>query len=107
MKLTVIIPVYNVEDTIDRCLDSVLGQSFHDMQVIIVDDASTDGSRDKCEAWTGKDHRVQAVYHKENQGLSAARNTALAKARGEYVTFVDSDETAAPDTDKGLFDILN
>ena len=48
MKLTVIIPVYNVEDTIDRCLDSVLGQSFHDMQVIIVDDASTDGSRDKC-----------------------------------------------------------
>ena len=83
MKLTVIIPVYNVEDTIDRCLDSVLGQSFHDMQVIIVDDASTDGSRDKCEAWKEKDHRVQALYHKENQGLSAARNTALAKARGE------------------------
>ena len=107
MKLTVIIPVYNVEDTIDRCLDSVLGQSFHDMQVIIVDDASTDGSRDKCAAWTGKDHRVQALYHKENQGLSAARNTALAKTRGEYVTFVDSDDTVAPDTYKRLFDILN
>ena len=75
MKLTVIIPVYNVADTIDRCLDSVLGQSFHDMQVILVDDASTDGSKDKCAAWTEQDRRVQVIYHKENQGLSAARNS--------------------------------
>ena len=107
MKLTVIIPVYNVADTIDRCLNSVLGQSFHDMQVILVDDASTDGSKDKCAAWTEQDRRVQAIYHKENQGLSAARNSGLTKARGEYVTFVDSDDAVAADTYKKLFDILN
>ncbi|MGI6232827.1 MAG: glycosyltransferase family 2 protein [Prevotella sp.] len=107
MRLSIIIPVYQAERTLRRCLDSVLNQSFRDIQVIVVDDASTDESHDICEDYRRMDRRVQLVTHKENQGLSEARNSGLQKARGEYVTFVDSDDELEDNTLSTLFEVLN
>ena len=107
MKLSVIIPVYNVSGTLDRCLKSVAGQTMRDMQIILVDDASTDDSADICRQWANDDGRIQVVQHKVNQGLSAARNSGIEKAKGEYITFVDSDDTIDTDTYSRLFAILN
>ena len=107
MKLSVIIPVYNVADTLDRCLRSISEQSFRDMQIILVNDASTDGSDEICERWRNDDHRIQVISHKENLGLSEARNSGISKAKGEYITFVDSDDEVERLTYMMLFDILN
>ena len=91
MKLTVIIPVYRVECTLDRCVESVVGQTYGDMEIILVDDGSPDGCPAMCDAWAARDRRI-SVIHKVNGGLSDARNAALDVAKGEYVTFVDSDD---------------
>ena len=91
MKLSVIIPVYRVESTMDRCIESVAGQTFGDMEIILVDDGSPDRCPEMCDAWAERDPRIQ-VIHKENGGLSDARNAALDVAQGEFVTFVDSDD---------------
>lgn len=101
MKLSVIIPVYNVSDTLGRCMDSVLAQSYDDCEFIIIDDGSTDGSSQMCDDYIAKDRRVK-VFHKENAGLSEARNDGVAMATGEYITFVDSDDYIAKDTYKLL-----
>ena len=97
MKLSVIIPVYHVESTLDRCVESVAGQTFADMEIILVDDGSPDGCPQMCDAWASRDRRVR-VIHKANGGLSDARNAAIDVARGEYVTFVDSDDFLDRDT---------
>ena len=97
MKLSVIIPVYRVESTLDRCLESVVGQTFGDMEVILVDDGSPDGCPALCDAWAVKDARIR-VIHQANGGLSAARNAGLDVARGAFVTFVDSDDFLDRDT---------
>ena len=97
MKLSVIIPVYRVEATLDRCLQSVVGQTFTDLEVILVDDGSPDGCPQKCDEWGRQDGRIRVV-HKQNGGLSDARNTGIALARGEYLTFVDSDDFLDVDT---------
>lgn len=91
MKLSVIIPVYRVEATLDRCVESVVGQSFSDMEIILVDDGSPDGCPALCDEWAAKDSRIR-VIHKENGGLSDARNAGLDVAKGAFVTFVDSDD---------------
>lgn len=96
MKLSIIIPVYCVEATIDRCLESVVGQTFSDFEVLLVDDGSPDRCPQKCDEWARRDSRVR-VIHKENGGLSDARNAGLDMARGEYVTFVDSDDSLSAD----------
>ena len=92
MKLSVIVPVYGVEETLRRCAESILGQSFRDLQLILVDDCSPDRCPQICDELAAKDMRVVVRHHKQNGGLSAARNTGLARAKGEYVTFVDSDD---------------
>lgn len=97
MKLTVIIPVFRVEDTLDRCVESVLSQNVADMEVILVDDGSPDCCPRMCDNWAAKDQRVR-VIHKSNGGLSDARNAGLDTATGDFVTFVDSDDYLAPDT---------
>lgn len=97
MKLSVIIPVYRVEATLDRCVESIVGQTFGDMEVILVDDGSPDGCPSMCDAWAARDSRIR-VIHKANGGLSDARNAALDVAQGEHITFVDSDDYLAPDT---------
>lgn len=105
MKLSIIIPVYLVEDTLDRCVESVLRQHVNDMEVILVDDGSPDKCPQKCDNWAKKDKRIR-VIHKENGGLSDARNAALDIAIGEYITFVDSDDWISPDTYAPLLEMI-
>lgn len=90
-KYDIIIPVYNVAKYIRSCVDSVLKQSISNYQVIFVDDGSTDGSADICDAYAAKDPRIKA-YHRENQGVSAARNFGVSQAQGEYILFLDADD---------------
>ena len=94
-KISVIIPVYNSEPFIARCLDSLTGQSFRDWEAICVNDGSTDGSGSFLDRYASIDHRIK-VIHKENGGVSAARNEALKLAEGEYIMFVDSDDFLHP-----------
>lgn len=93
-KVSVIIPVYNVEDYLTKCLESVINQTYSNLEIILVDDGSTDSSRKICDEFALKDNRIQ-VIHKENGGLSSARNAALQISTGEYICFVDSDDFIA------------
>lgn len=94
--LTVIIPAYNAEKYLPQCLDSVIGQTLKDIEVICVDDGSTDGSASVLQAYTQKDSRI-SVLTQGNSGQSAARNRALEKAKGAYVQFLDADDWLDPD----------
>lgn len=89
--INVIVPVYNSEKTIKRCIDSILAQSFDDFDLLLIDDGSTDSSGMICDEYAQKDTRIR-VFHKQNGGVSSARNFGLSKANGEWVTFVDSDD---------------
>lgn len=90
-KISVIVPVYRVEEYLESCIHSILGQSFTDFEVILIDDGSPDRSGAICDEFARRDDRV-IVVHKENEGVSIARNTGIEIARGEYITFVDSDD---------------
>ena len=94
-KISVIVPVYNVENYISKCLDSILAQTHTDIEVICVNDGSTDNSGKILDEYASHDSRVQ-VFHKENGGVSSARNLALENATGEYIGFVDSDDYIDP-----------
>ena len=96
MKVSVIIPVYNVEKTLPRCIDSVIGQSLKDIEIILVDDGSPDKSPEICDEYRCKDSRIK-VFHKPNEGLGYTRNYGIERAQGEYVAFVDSDDYIASD----------
>ncbi|MFI3302534.1 MAG: glycosyltransferase [Rikenellaceae bacterium] len=89
--ISIIIPVYNVEKLLPKCLDSILGQSFADFEVILVNDGSKDGSGGVCDEYAARDNRIR-VIHKINGGVSSARNIGLDEAQGEYICFVDSDD---------------
>lgn len=93
--ISIVIPVYNTEKYLDKCLQSIMCQTYQDWECIIVDDGSTDGSAEICDKWCRKDERF-CVIHQENQGVSAARNHGIEKACGEYITFVDGDDYVAP-----------
>lgn len=90
-KISVIVPVYNVEKYLSRCIDSIISQTFSDFELILVDDGSTDSSGKICDEYGKKDGRVK-VIHKRNGGLSSARNCGLENAKGNYICFVDSDD---------------
>ena len=89
--LSIIVPVYNAINTLDRCLNSLLKQRVDGMRIILVDDGSNDGSRDKCDEWAGKYDNI-IVIHKENGGLSDARNVGIEQAESDFITFVDADD---------------
>lgn len=89
--ISVIIPIYNVEKYLEECLDSVLNQSYKNFEAILIDDGSKDNSGKICDEYVKKDSRFKVV-HKENEGVSAARNLALDMANGKYITFLDSDD---------------
>lgn len=91
MKVSVVIPVYNVKPYLERCVRSVMQQTFKDLEIILVDDGSTDGSGQLCDKIAVEDKRIQ-VIHQENQGLSAARNRGIRQATGKYIVFMDSDD---------------
>ena len=89
--ITIVVPVYNVEDYINRCVDSILCQTYKNMEIILVDDGSTDSSKSICDAYLDLDKRIK-VIHKLNGGLSDARNVGLEASNGEYIIFIDSDD---------------
>lgn len=91
MLFSVIVPVYNVEEYLDECVESVVSQTFSDWELLLVDDGSPDRCPEKCDAWAEKDSRIRA-FHKENGGLSDARNYGIARAEGEWILFLDSDD---------------
>ncbi len=103
--ISVIIPVYNVGKYLQRCIDSVLRQTYQNLEIILVDDGSEDVSGDICEFNKSKDRRIQ-VIHKENGGQSDARNTGIAVAAGEYITFLDSDDYVASDYVEYLYTLI-
>ena len=90
-KISVIVPVYNVEKYLRQCLDSILAQTFTDFELLLIDDGSPDTSGTICDEYAALDSRVR-VFHKENGGVSSARNLGLDNARGEYVYFIDADD---------------
>ena len=98
MKFSMIVPVYNAQDTLDRLMDSLLGQrGCSDYEILLVDDGSPDASGQLCDAYARRDSRVR-VFHQKNSGPSAARNRGLEAAQGTYVLFCDADDWLEPDT---------
>lgn len=103
--ISIIIPVYNVSKYLDECLKSVVGQTYKNIQIILVNDGSTDNSGVICEEWKKKDDRIE-VIHKANGGLSSARNVGIEKAQGEYLMFVDSDDIISFNLCELLYNLL-
>ena len=99
--VSIIVPVYNAEHTIPRCIESILNQEYSDFELLLVNDGSTDGSGAVCDAYAARDARIR-VIHKENTGVSDTRNTALTQARGTYLQFLDSDDWITPDATSSL-----
>ena len=104
--LSVVIPVFNMEDLLDRSLENIVSQDYHNMEIIVVDDGSTDGSPAKCDAWGGRDPRIKVV-HKANGGLSDARNAGIDMANGNYITFADADDFVAEGTYSSLMKMID
>ena len=94
--ISVIVPVYNVESYLPKCLDSIIAQTYTDLEILVIDDGSTDRCGAICDSYAERDRRIR-VFHTENRGLSAARNLGLDHAKGEYIGFVDSDDWIEPD----------
>ena len=103
--LTVVIPVYNVEKYLNRCIESILLQEWKNYDILLVDDGSTDNSPQICEDYA-KAYDIISVIHKENGGLSEARNTGISNAEGEYVYFLDSDDWIEPNTFSDLAEVI-
>lgn len=103
--ISVIIPVYNTKQYLQSCLDSVLAQTYSDLEIIFVDDGSTDGSAEMLDAFAAWDSRIR-VIHQPNGGVCAARNRGIEEARGEYLSFIDSDDTLEPDMYEVLTNLL-
>lgn len=95
--ISVVVPVYNVEAYLARCIESIITQTYQNLEIILVDDGSTDNSGKICDDYNIKYSDLIKVIHQENKGLSGARNTGLGHARGKYITFVDSDDWLSPD----------
>lgn len=93
-RFSIIVPVYNVAPYLERCVRSLANQDYEAYEIILVDDGSTDGSENMCETYAGADDRIK-VFHKNNGGLSSARNYGIKNAAGEYLLFVDSDDYVA------------
>lgn len=103
--ISVIIPVYNVEPYIAECIESIQNQTYINLEIILVDDGSTDNSVDICDQYAAYDERIK-VIHQENAGVSAARNTGIEAATGEYISFVDSDDYIGPTLYEDMLKVL-
>jgi glycosyltransferase involved in cell wall biosynthesis len=99
--LSIIVPVYNVKDYLDKCIESISLQTYENIEILLIDDGSTDGSSKICDLWKAKDSRIR-VFHKNNGGSSSARNVGLKNCRGEFIGFVDSDDYI----DKNMYELM-
>lgn len=103
--ISIIVPIYKVEEYLPRCLDSIINQTYKDLEIILVDDGSPDKCGDICDKYAEMDNRIK-VIHKKNGGLSSARNTGLEIASGDYIAFVDSDDWIEPNAYELLLDAI-
>ncbi len=103
--ITLVVPVYNVEEYLNECVDSVVNQTYSNLEIILVDDGSTDQSPVICDEYALKDNRIH-VIHQHNGGLSAARNIGIENAHGEYISFLDSDDYLSPDAIESMYNTL-
>ncbi|MBQ9414448.1 MAG: glycosyltransferase [Clostridia bacterium] len=103
--ISVIVPVYNVEEYLDACVQSIVDQTYSDLEIVLVDDGSPDACGAMCDEWAKKDERIR-VIHKENGGQAEARNVGIQQATGEYIGFVDSDDVIAADMFWHLYELL-
>lgn len=99
--ISIIVPVYNVELYIHQCIDSIISQTYRDIEILLIDDGSTDKCGNICDEYARIDPRIR-VFHTQNKGLSAARNLGLREAKGDYIGFVDSDDWIEPN----MFEVL-
>lgn len=106
MLISIIVPVYKVEQELSRCVESLITQTYKNIEIILVDDGSPDGCPQMCEKFAKQDNRIR-VIHKENGGLSDARNAGLLKAVGDYILYVDSDDYIERDTCERFISVLN
>lgn len=104
--ISIIVPVYNAEKTLNRCVDSILSQTFLDWELLLINDGSTDQSGELCDEYAAKDQRIKVV-HKKNGGVSSARNVGLDHAKGEWITFCDSDDFVYPNWLKNYVDNIS
>ena len=103
--VSIIVPVFNVENYMKKCLDSVINQTYKNIEILLIDDGSKDSSGKICDEYSKKDKRIK-IFHKENGGLSSARNYGIEKATGEYLTFIDSDDTLEVDYIEYLYNLI-
>lgn len=103
--VSVILPVYNVEKYINRCIESIINQTYKNLEIILIDDGSTDSCPQICDEWGKRDNRIKVV-HKKNSGLGMARNTGINNALGEYICFFDSDDYIAVNAIEKLYKVL-
>ena len=96
MKISVIVALYNVKDYADECIESLIDQNYKDLEIILVDDGSKDETSEIVDKWAAKDERIKAI-HQTNGGLSAARNTGMKEATGDYIAFIDGDDAVKPE----------
>ena len=104
IKVSVLVPIYNASEYLGKCLDSIVNQTYENIEIILIDDGSTDSSLEICQRYASNDDRIR-VIHQENAGISAVRNRCLSEAVGDYVFFIDSDDWIDPDTISVLADI--
>ena len=104
--ISVIVPVYNVENYLRACVDSIIAQTYENLEIILVDDGSPDNCPAICDEYAEKDRRIK-VIHKENGGVSSARNYGIDDSKGLYITFIDSDDTVAENWIEGLYETIN
>ena len=104
--ISVVLPIYNIESYLDRCMEAVLNQTYSNLEILMVDDGSPDGCPQICDRYAEQDSRVRAL-HKENGGLSDARNYGIARARGEYITCIDPDDYVDPDYVEYLYRLID
>ena len=104
--VSIIVPIYNAEKYINRCVDSILNQEYTDYELLLVNDGSQDASGDICDDYASRDARIR-VIHKENTGVSDSRNIAISQARGTYLQFLDSDDWITPDATNLLVRVVD
>ena len=103
--VSVIVPIFNVEGYLSRCLESIVSQTYSDLEIILVDDGSTDNSGSICDEYAGKDIRIK-VIHQENSGLPEARNSGLRVAKGDYIIMPDGDDVLHPQMIENLYNLI-
>ena len=103
--VSIVLPIYNVEKYLNRCLESVVNQTYKNLEIILVDDGSTDGCTAICDDWAKRDERIM-VIHKQNAGLGMARNTGIENATGDFICFYDSDDYIEIETIQKCVDVL-